>query len=74
VLPEKGVPCRGDVWIAQLDWKRVSQARGHVSKVKVTCVQMCKCNDGGGIHFDGSTVYTVVMFIVVIAATMITHA
>jgi len=27
--------------------------RGQRSNVKDKCVQMCECNNGGGIHFDG---------------------
>ena len=27
--------------------------QGHGVKVKVICVQMCECDNGGGIHFDG---------------------
>ena len=29
--------------------------KGQRSKVKVICVQMCECSNGGGIYFDGVT-------------------
>jgi len=27
--------------------------QGQRSTVKVICIQMCECSNGGGIHFDG---------------------